>query len=78
MVRKNKLKVLYRESPLVIPVPAIYNEPVMKTQIRSKPYEELTEEEKKTLHDRYDGCCKVVKSAYNWIENFEQEMKKQQ
>jgi hypothetical protein len=50
----------------------------MKTQIRSKPYEELTEEEKKTLHDRYDGCCKVVKSAYNWIENFEQEMKKQQ
>jgi hypothetical protein len=49
----------------------------MKTQIRSKPYEELTEEEKKRLHERYDGCCKVVKSAHNWIKNFEEQMEKQ-
>lgn len=49
----------------------------MKTQIQSKEYKELSPNEKKSLEERYHDCCKVVKSAHNWIQNFEEQMKKQ-
>jgi hypothetical protein len=56
---------------------SFYNSGVMKPQIKSKFYEELTDEEKRKLHKEQDGCCHVVKSADNWIKNFEEQMKHQ-
>jgi hypothetical protein len=74
MVRRNELT---GSQPLSFLDFSVYNMRNMKTQIQSKVYEELTPEEKKRLEERYHDCCKVVKSAHNWIQNFEEQMEKQ-